>query len=54
MPDSKSWGGQFNTMSPPYPKVGGDMSPKSPPKGRPDGHSLCARVTCNPIHSREP
>ena len=28
---SKVGGGQFNTLSPPYQKVGGDMSPMSPP-----------------------
>ena len=34
MPDSKSWGGQFNTMSPPIQKLGG-ICPPNPPQGTP-------------------
>ena len=36
MPDSKSWGGQFNTMSPPIQKLGGICPPNPPPRDAPD------------------
>ena len=35
MPDSKSWGGQFNTMSPPIQKLGGICPPNPPPRDAP-------------------
>ena len=35
MPDSKSWGGQFNTMSPPIQKLGGTCPPNPPPRDAP-------------------
>ena len=40
MPDSKSWGGQFNTMSPPIQKLGGICPPNPPPRDAPGDKGL--------------
>ena len=48
MPDSKSWGGQFNTMSPPIQKLGG-ICPPNPPQGTPLSYGFMEKIPLSSI-----